>query len=181
MKYVNFILVMGIVVLMMGCINLQQGNGQVPGNGISATAQTANLSVANSTVQGQSTVPTTSTAQASASDTVEIPLSEISGTVKKYTYDSDGVSITYIAVKGSDGEVRTAFDACEICYRAKKGYVQIGNSVKCNNCGLQFNIDDLGTKNKGKGCWPAYLPSEVQGNTIIIKRSDLQAGEYLFS
>jgi uncharacterized membrane protein len=77
--------------------------------------------------------------------------------------------------------VRTAFDACEVCYNANKGYSQVGSDMICNNCGLSFKIDGLGTSNKGSGCWPAYLPNEVKGDNVVIKKSDLEAGAYLFS
>jgi len=113
-------------------------------------------------------------------DFVVIRLSEISGTVKHYTYDTGAATVKYFAVKDSDGVVRTAFDACEVCYNAGKGYSQDGTDVVCNNCGLRFRIDDLGTKNRGRGCWPAYLPHEVDGDEIVIKKSDFEAGAYLF-
>ena len=113
-------------------------------------------------------------------DSVLIKLSEISETVKHYTYDAGGTTVKYFAVKGSDGVVRTAFDACEVCYDARKGYSQDGTDVVCNNCGLRFKIDDLGEKNRGSGCWPAYLPHEIDGDEIVIKKTDLESGSYLF-
>lgn len=115
------------------------------------------------------------------SDAVRISLSEIDSTVRYFKYDSGGVEVRYFAVKGSDGIVRTAFDACKVCYKAGKGYTQVGSDVKCNNCNLQFRIDDLGSKNQGKGCWPAYLPNKAEGDSIVIQKSDLEAGSYLFS
>ena len=126
---------------------------------------------------------TTSTGVGSANvaDMIKIPISDISTTIKYYTFSDGGVNVRYFVVKGSDGNVHTAFDACEVCYKAKKGYSQIGDSVKCNNCGLTFKINGLGTQNKGKGCWPGYLPHEVKGTDILIKESDLKKGKYMFS
>jgi uncharacterized membrane protein len=120
------------------------------------------------------------TGSGASSDTVVIPVSSVTETVLHYEYDVSGTKVRYFAVKGSDGVVRTAFDACEVCYRADKGYSQVGSDVLCNNCGLRFKIDGLGTKNKGSGCWPAYLPNEVNGDQVVIKKSDLEAGAYLF-
>lgn len=114
-------------------------------------------------------------------DSVIIPLSEITTSVKHYTHNVGGVNVKYFLVKGTDGTVRSAFDACEVCYQSKKGYTQVGSDVRCNNCGLMFSIDGLGSKNKGKGCWPAYLPHEISGENVVIKKSDLEAGAYLFS
>ena len=80
-----------------------------------------------------------------------------------------------------DGEIRTAFDACEVCYGAKKGYTQEGEKARCDNCGRTFSIYDLGIKNKDEGgCWPGYLPNNVNGNEVIIKKSHLEDGSYLF-
>ena len=89
--------------------------------------------------------------------------------------------IQFFAVKASDGSIKTAFDACDVCYGSKKGYRQEGNQMVCNNCGNKYPIDGIGTKNKaGGGCWPGYLPNEIQGNSLVIKNSDLKAGKYRF-
>jgi len=110
---------------------------------------------------------------------VEIPLSEISETAKFYTYNDRGVSISYFVVLGSDGEPRTAFDACDVC-GGYKGYQQIGTDIKCRNCGRVFSIDGLGTKNKGYGCWPSFLPHYVEDGKVIIRVSDIQEGRKRF-
>lgn len=153
-------LVLLAVVLLLGCTSTD--NGAAAPGGAQETAPEQNV---------LETVP----------DSVWISLSDVSETAGFYEYDSNGVRVKYIAVKGSDGVVRTAFDACEVCYRAKKGYSQVGSDLVCNNCGLKFAIDGLGTKNKGQGCWPAYLPNEVKDGRIYIKKADLDAGSYLFS
>jgi uncharacterized membrane protein len=112
---------------------------------------------------------------------LEIPISEISGDAKWYEYDSDGTKIQFFAVKASDGTIRTAFDACDICYGSKKGYRQEGDVMVCNNCGNKYPIDGLGTENvKGGGCWPGYLPSKIEGDSLIVKHSDLEKGAYRF-
>lgn len=135
------------------------------------------LSLFGCTAQQSSTV---APAQAIA-DSVGIPVSDVTQTARHYEYDANGVKVRYFAVKGSDGEVRTAFDACEVCYRSNKGYTQVGNDMRCNNCGLSFNIDALGTKNQGKGCWPGYLPHKIVGDNVVIMKSYLEAGSYMFS
>lgn len=110
---------------------------------------------------------------------VKIPVSEISSEMKKYSYDVDGVEVNYFAVKGTDGEIRTAFDACDVC-GGYKGYRQRGNDVVCNNCGRFFSISDIGTKNKGGGCWPSYLSNKIEGDQILVKKSELAEGVFRF-
>ena len=111
---------------------------------------------------------------------VKIPLSQISEDMQLYSYNSNGVDVNYFAVKGSDGQIRTAFDACDVC-GGHKGYRQEGNQVVCNNCGNRFDIDDIGSKNKPGGCWPSYLNHEIEGDNILIKKSDIEAGRYRFA
>jgi hypothetical protein len=94
-------------------------------------------------------------------------------------FESDG--IRFFAVRASDGSIRTAFDACDVCYASRKGYRQEGDFMVCNNCGNRYLIDGLGTENTfGGGCWPGYLPSNIAGNSLIIKKSDLENGRYRF-
>ncbi|MBT7238204.1 DUF2318 domain-containing protein [Candidatus Woesearchaeota archaeon] len=108
---------------------------------------------------------------------IKIPLKEISNQAKFY---NEG-KIKYFVVKASDGFIKTAFDACDVCYSSHKGYRQEGNIMICNNCGNSYPIDGLGTENKrGGGCWPGYLPSQVEGEYLIIKKTDINSGSYRF-
>lgn len=116
----------------------------------------------------------------SAEGYVSIPVSEVSTQVGFYSLENSGVKINYFAVLGSDGKPRTAFDACDVC-GGYKGYQQQGSDIKCGKCGRVFSIDGLGTKNKGYGCWPSYLPHEVRGDDILIKISDIKDGRKRFA
>jgi len=108
---------------------------------------------------------------------IKIPLSEISEKASFYEYGG----IKYFVVKASDSSIKTAFDACDVCYRSGKGYRQEGNDMICNNCGNYYPISGLGTENlAGGGCWPGYLPSEVERENLIIKKSDIEKGGYRF-
>jgi len=110
---------------------------------------------------------------------VEIPISELSETAKFYSLNSNGKEVRYFVVKGSDGKIRTAFDACDVCGGAK-GYRQEGNDMICNNCGRSFDIDSIGTKNIGGGCWPSYLTNKIEGDNVLISKSELAKGAFRF-
>ena len=140
------------------------------------TATTTSATTSNSS-KNQSAIISPSP---SKDDPVSIPLSEISTSARFYTFDSNGVTVRYFVVLGSDGKVRTAFDACRVCYKNHKGYTQVGNYMKCNNCGKTFSIDELGTGNSELGCWPSYLANEVKGDSVLLKKTDLEANAYLF-
>jgi uncharacterized membrane protein len=111
---------------------------------------------------------------------VNIPISEIGDSAKWYNYDSKGETAKYFAVKGSDGKIHVAIDACDVCYSTKLGYEQTDNVMTCRNCGQTFAINSIGTENLSGGCWPSYLPYEVDGENIIINKSELNQKLFMF-
>ncbi len=110
----------------------------------------------------------------------EIPLNQVTTKVQKFEHDANGVKVKFFVVKGSDGEVRTAFDACDVC-GGSKGYRQEGGDIACNNCGRVFDIDGLGTKNKGYGCWPSYLSHKIEKGNVVISQKEIEEGAHRFA
>ncbi|MBT4376924.1 DUF2318 domain-containing protein [archaeon] len=109
-------------------------------------------------------------------DMVKIPITGISS--KAAFYEHEGSN--YFVVKATDGSIKTAFDACDVCGGAK-GYRQEGSDMVCNNCGRHFAISSLGQENIfGGGCWPSHLEHEVEGDYIVIQKSDLAGGSFRF-
>jgi uncharacterized membrane protein len=116
------------------------------------------------------------------SDKVEITNAQLSdGKVHFFSTKSEGVTIKYMAVKDETGTIRTAFAACDVCYKEKKGYTQVGDEVKCLNCGKTFPIKDIGVTNKRGGCEPGYLANNPTSDGITIKLSDLSKGRHYFA
>jgi len=111
---------------------------------------------------------------------VLVPLAGIGSNAEFYSYDSDGIKIQFFAVIGSDSEVHLALDACDVCYMEKKGYRQNGENMHCINCGNEYSIIGLGTENDQGGCWPSYLPKIIDGEYIIIEKTDLEAKKFMF-
>lgn len=110
-----------------------------------------------------------------------INLNMLSDDAQFFEEEVDGVDIKFFAMRDDEGNVKTAFDACDVCYHSKKGYTQEGDYMVCNNCGNKYHISGIGTENKaGGGCWPSYLPSEIEGDEVIIKESDLMKGKHKF-
>ncbi len=111
---------------------------------------------------------------------VKIPIGQVSDQAAQYyTYKaSNGKTINFFVLKSSDGIIRAAFDACDVCYREKKGYRQEGDVMVCNNCGQRFPSTKI-NEIKG-GCNPAPLGRTVDGNTLLIKASDIEQGGWYF-
>lgn len=121
-----------------------------------------------------------SSADLSPDDVYAIPLDSVTSTVQKFDHDANGVTVRFFVVKGSDGEVKTAFDACDVC-GGSKGYVQKGNDIECKNCGRVFDINGLGTENKGYGCWPSYLSHNIVDGNVIVSKKEIEAGKHRFA
>lgn len=111
---------------------------------------------------------------------ISIPISSIESQASYYSYDSNGVEVKYFAVLDDGGIIHVATDACNLCYDAKQGYQQEGEEMKCRNCGLTFPIVDIGDKNTGGGCWPSYIPIQIEGDEVIIQKSDLDSKRFMF-
>jgi len=112
--------------------------------------------------------------------TISIPVAKVSdGKAHFYKFSEGGKEIAFFVAKAADGSMKAAFDACDSCYRSKKGYVQQGDKMNCNNCNQKFAINRLGPNATG-GCNPGYLPSQVNGGNVLIKLSDVKNGVKYF-
>jgi uncharacterized membrane protein len=110
---------------------------------------------------------------------VTIPVADVSnGAVHFFASDVGGTEVRYFVVKAADGSLKAAFDACEVCYRAKKGYTQEGNAVRCNNCGRVFPTDSIGVERGG--CNPSPIEATKAGDTLTIPADQIEAGVRFF-
>jgi uncharacterized membrane protein len=112
---------------------------------------------------------------------VRMSVSQLSTSATFYTFNSGGTLVRYFGAVGSDGTVHVAADACDVCYSEKKGYRQVGDVMKCNNCGKEFAINSVGTENLSGGCWPSYLPVTLSGGDAVVQLSDLKAKSFMFA
>jgi hypothetical protein len=111
---------------------------------------------------------------------IRVPLSDIeNGRAKFYDYTtSDNRSVRFFAIKSSDGVYRAALDACDVCYAAKKGYYQDGDNLICKKCSREFP-SALVNEVSG-GCNPIGLPCAIDGDTLVIKASELESRKAYF-
>lgn len=112
-------------------------------------------------------------------DAVKIPLEALdSGKALFLEADLGGRQIYYFALKSSDGVYRAAYDTCDVCFRSNRGYRQEGDLMVCNNCGQKFPSAKV-NEVKG-GCNPAPLARRVDGDSLVILKSDIAAGADFF-
>lgn len=118
-------------------------------------------------------------AGAVAAGDIKIPLSDLSSKAKFFDYTlTDNKQLRFFVLKSSDGVYRAALDACDTCYHAKKGYHQEGDDMICNNCGLHFHSAKINEVHGG--CNPVGLPRMVEGDSLVIKASDLESRRQYF-
>lgn len=114
-----------------------------------------------------------------ASD-LRVPIADVkSGRAKFFDYKLvDNQQVRFFVVKSSEGDYRAALDACEICAHAKQGYRQEGDDMICINCGKSFATAMIG-KISG-GCHPIALTAATDGDSLVIKKSEIEAGKKYF-
>lgn len=110
---------------------------------------------------------------------ISIPVKGVSDGKAHYfkTKSDKGVMVELFVVKSHDGIIRAAVDACDVCYRAGKGYIQEGNVMICENCGMRFATDRI-NEVKG-GCNPAPLNRTVDGKNLMISMDEINANAWL--
>lgn len=118
-----------------------------------------------------------------AEGVVEIDETEVSdGNMHSYNYYSEeaGKNIYFFIVEASDGTYRAAANACEVCHATKKGFTQVGDKIKCNNCGTTYSKDQIALQ-KG-GCNPVPINADVNivDGVLVLDVSDIEAVADLF-
>lgn len=116
------------------------------------------------------------TAIAADGDVFRLPAKSISAQAAFFKAGT----VPFFAVRDAAGQVHIALDACQSCAAAKKGYVQVGDGMQCKKCSELFPISFI-TKMGGRGgCHPISLPWSAEGDSLVIKRSDVEAGAKYF-
>ncbi|MGZ4907526.1 MAG: Fe-S-containing protein [Halobacteriota archaeon] len=175
-KLIGAVALAAVVVVAGGLVALSSAGGLLNNGG---DAGSSNQQITDLTpTQNGSASQSAPSAQKSAQNEIKIPVSSITNKLSFYKYTSNGTTIRFFAVKGADNNVHVAFDRCDVC--GPKGYTQSGNDVVCKNCGKHFSINSIGTANVQGGCWPSHLPMSINGDSVVIKTSDVVAKESKF-
>jgi uncharacterized membrane protein len=110
--------------------------------------------------------------------TMSVPASSVGSTARFYEYNTSGATVRFFVVKDADGNIRTAFDECPMCYGKHLGFRQTGDTMTENCCNMSFPISSIGPGRSG--CRPEYLPSRIEGGKVMIAKTGLMSGAYMF-
>ena len=118
--------------------------------------------------------PVPATTVQSDGGTIRVPLEQMAdGKAHFFSYAAGDIAARFFVIKTGDRTYHAALDACEACYAARKGYVQRGQAVVCNECGRRYRTDEI---DDGPGqCVPVSLPWQVDGADLVIATEDLTA------
>jgi high-affinity iron transporter len=105
-----------------------------------------------------------------------IPVKDLGeGELRRYSADVKGVGVRFLLYRKPDGKVASIFDACQIC--GGLGFYKGANGLICKNCSAPINPQSVG---QSGGCNPIPLPATQDGDSVVIKITDLaqQAGQF---
>jgi uncharacterized membrane protein len=117
------------------------------------------------------------------SNQILIPESQVEdGQIHYFNYLSPatGKTVYFFIIKATDGTYRAAANACEVCYGAKKGFTQIGNLIRCENCQVTYSKDQIALEKGGCNPGPISPNVPVENNQLVLNISDIEAVAYLF-
>jgi len=104
------------------------------------------------------------------------------GQLQAFSYfsPSQNKTIYFFIVQASDGTYRAAANACEVCFESHLGFRQIGDSIRCENCQVTYNKNQIALE-KG-GCNPGPIDKDVtvEDGQLVLEVADLEAVAYLF-
>ncbi len=107
---------------------------------------------------------------------VQIPTAELTDhKLHRYALAVGGAEVRIIAILDASDTVRAALDACAIC--GSQGYYQDGKNVICRNCAAAVYVPTIGLAG---GCNPIHIDYRVEGDTIRIAASSLDAAAKFF-
>ena len=111
---------------------------------------------------------------------IVIPVNELTKDVKFYSLYDNGVNIEILAAKDKNGNPKATLNTCQNCMGSPKAYfIQDGDSVVCQNCGIGHKIETIGIVKMG--CNPIPIDSLViDDKNLTFEKSELLANADLF-
>jgi uncharacterized membrane protein len=112
---------------------------------------------------------------------VALDLSSLGVQARWFEYRINGTVVRLFAVLDANGTVHASLDICPKCYKKHAGFRQEGEAMIENCCNMAYPIWNITAEScTGTGCHPAFLPSHIEGNLVVLAKSDLASGSYMF-
>lgn len=113
-------------------------------------------------------------------DSFVIPISELKNDVKFYSLNYNGANVEILAAIDKNGNPKVTLNTCQNCMGSPKAFfVQEGDSVVCQNCGIGHQIETIGTAKRG--CNPIPIDSLLTDDkNISFDKNELLSNAGLF-
>lgn len=104
------------------------------------------------------------------------------GNLHSYNFYSENKSKTiyFFIVKASDGTYRAAANACEVCFASKKGFKQVGDLIRCENCQVTYPKDKIALEKGGCNPGPIDKNVKVESGKLVLETAEIEKVAYLF-
>jgi hypothetical protein len=89
-------------------------------------------------------------------------------------------SLYFFIVKASDGTYRAAANACEVCFGSQKGFRQVGELIRCENCRVTYSKDQIALQKGGCNPRPISRNVEVINGQLVLDPADIEKTADLF-
>lgn len=109
-----------------------------------------------------------------------IPISELKNDIKFYSLNYNGADVEILAAIDKNGNPKVTLNTCQNCMGSPKAFfVQEGDSVVRQNCGIGHQIETIGTAKRG--CNPIPIDSLViDDKNISFDKNELLSNAGLF-
>lgn len=107
---------------------------------------------------------------------VHVDISSIGKDARFFNYRAGGTVIQLIGVQDESGTARLALNTCQSCSPSPRAYfVQRGAELECQNCGLTFPVESVGSK-AAAGCNPTMIQTlEEQDGVFVMDAQELES------
>lgn len=98
-------------------------------------------------------------------------------------YKASGIETEFYVHKNPQGRIKTRISVCEPCAGTRFTLLDGGNILDCNVCHTRWDSETYAGiypqpgENRVGGCEdypPPYLPHRIEGNYVVILKSDLE-------
>ena len=104
------------------------------------------------------------------------------GNLHPFHYYSEAANknIYFFVVKARDNTYRVAANACEICFNSKKGFTQVSDQIRCENCRTVYTKDQIALEKGGCNPRPIDPAAQVIDGQLTINVVAIESAADLF-
>ncbi len=155
-----------------------------------ATSDKKNKNINNQKVGNSVNPPTTNDFLGEKGETLQVNGDKVlveekkisDGNIHFFNYYSPTAkkTIYFFIIKASDGTYRVAANACEVCFGSLKGFSQVGDQIRCENCRVLYSIDQIALQKGGCNPRPIDKDTKVVDGQLEISLAAIEDSADLF-